>query len=707
MINFGVVLVGQTVKRSVAIVNKTPASAEIFLTATSPNENKYVTIEPSVPKLIKPHGSVKFYFNFSPRTLIKTSFTIQVFLHCLNIVEPLCILKGYCIGPEFSLDRDYIPFGCVVLGCSSSVKFLLLNTGDIGSKFSWSCSKEEYTSWIVIEPSFGYISPGSEITLNVRFTPDSPISYFRTEVICNLESFKKLKLVITGSCVSVDPPSTPINFSCPVRKSDFQKVTLHNPNGDMWTVCPVFKGKEFKGSQTVIINALNDAQYEIEYSPLTMTSETEKHMGTVFFPFPDGSCKLFSLKGDALPPQVEDVVLWTIPAKVNVNKTLSLTNWLQIPQRFVMSSEVIEKGNPDPIFTLSGSKYIDVGASQNRIYNLSLHCYRESKVKLKIYFTNESLQQYMWFDIRVNVVPPLDLATYTLKTRVRLTTYQTIPLINPLSKPLKFHLSSSELSITAQESPVTIEGLQKGEIVILYTPLFPETGREILISVLSEALGPFPYKLLLNAGNPVPEDTIVISAEIGRNVTVPLDVINMSTVKTEFVCMPDHSDLSIASSVSADPGKHAILNIVYEPSSIGTITRLLTVNSTDAGAFYFPIVATGCLPKPSGPHILKPGETIEFKIKNVFNTQKQYSSLVDSPAFIVKNPTLEIQPKKEEKIRVQMLPKNELGNFTFPEFPITGKLSVVLLSESSTTSDSVDLLNNQISWPFYLKGIIN
>lgn len=43
--------------------------------------------------------------------------------------------------------------------------------------------------------------------------------------------------------------------------------------------------------------------YELIYHPLTMTTDMQKHQGSIFFPLPDGTGLLYNLQGTAEPPK--------------------------------------------------------------------------------------------------------------------------------------------------------------------------------------------------------------------------------------------------------------------------------------------------------------------------------------------------------------------------------------------------------------------
>lgn len=51
----------------------------------------------------------------------------------MDKIEPLCVIKGSCEGPEFSFNRNYLTFGTVNEKCKTEMKLILSNTGDIGS----------------------------------------------------------------------------------------------------------------------------------------------------------------------------------------------------------------------------------------------------------------------------------------------------------------------------------------------------------------------------------------------------------------------------------------------------------------------------------------------------------------------------------------------------------------------------------------------
>lgn len=60
----------------------------------------------------------------------------------------------------------------------------------------------------------------------------------------------------------------------------------------------------------------------------------EKHIGSLFFPIPDGSALLYKLIGISTAPSVSDSYDINCKAKFNKIHNIPIKNWLKSPQRF-------------------------------------------------------------------------------------------------------------------------------------------------------------------------------------------------------------------------------------------------------------------------------------------------------------------------------------------------------------------------------------
>jgi hypothetical protein len=53
----------------------------------------------------------------------------------------------------------------------------------------------------------------------------------------------------------------------------------------------------------------------------------QPHLGSVFFPLPNGTALLYNLKGTATAPQAEGVISETVPARKQKNFIVNVKNW--------------------------------------------------------------------------------------------------------------------------------------------------------------------------------------------------------------------------------------------------------------------------------------------------------------------------------------------------------------------------------------------
>lgn len=103
----------------------------IFLTLS-----EALFIHPTGPINLQSNKKLNLVLKFQPQKRIK-QFSEKIALQIDSTILPLSIIvKGSCAASEFTLNRNYISFGSVVLGSTVNSKLLLLNTGDFGARFA-------------------------------------------------------------------------------------------------------------------------------------------------------------------------------------------------------------------------------------------------------------------------------------------------------------------------------------------------------------------------------------------------------------------------------------------------------------------------------------------------------------------------------------------------------------------------------------------
>lgn len=176
------------------------------------------------------------------------------------------------------------------------------------------------------------------------------------------------------------------------------------------------------------------AEYPITYAPKTMATQDAAHVGSVFFPFPNGSAKLFSLAGVANPPAAAGNVTEDVPSKTSHYVQLSIHNWLNVAQRFRAE---IERSSPeDESTTLKGPQYIDVPALSERVYKLNFFAYKPGQTTAKVTFTNERTGEYLFYNVTFNAGNPSTLSTIKLQCPVRGRVFRSVTITNPTAESI-------------------------------------------------------------------------------------------------------------------------------------------------------------------------------------------------------------------------------------------------------------------------------
>merc|ERR1719272_968717 len=215
-----------------------------------------------------------------------------------------------------------------------------------------------------ISPESGYINPNSNLDLEVTFHPskaDPDIRY--NKVPCVIKGGDKLELTLMGKSVELDTSTTEeLTFTTKVRQTTSQSVTVQNTEDKEWAINPTIstagddcKGY-FTGKSTLVVPARGSAQYEVAYTPQTMTKlqkvkkqegdqeaeveEMQTHQGGLFFPLPNGTALLYRLVGTANEPDAEGELRETVTAKRAKSIIIPVKNWSRVSQRFHASCQV-------------------------------------------------------------------------------------------------------------------------------------------------------------------------------------------------------------------------------------------------------------------------------------------------------------------------------------------------------------------------------
>ncbi|XP_069696767.1 hydrocephalus-inducing protein-like [Periplaneta americana] len=490
-IDFGSVPLGQAVYKHIEVINKSKATVTVLFglsnqfakcedqnddsntelkvtSSSSPYTNPLfdaLFINPNRRITVTPENSIKLSIKFLPLSRMHP-FMEKICMQINDIIEPLCVIAGSCFGSEFCLDRPNLSFGPVVQDCTAILKISLINLGDIGSRFVWDCAAmgENFS----LTPATGYCPPSSSVCFNVEFHPNKLNEHISCEVSCELENFRPLILFLTGSCVSLPLARGTIYFITPVRQEEMKNISISNKSAETWDLIPQVKGDFFSGPAILTVLPHTTEQYTVTYSPLIMTKESN-HSGSVFFNLPDGQALLYELVGETEAPRSNGKIVLEIPCKTTHTELIPVKNWLQVPQRFKVITELKKSEKYDPVYKIAGNEFICVPANSESDYIFSFHSYRESNLLFKVTFVNEE-EEYQFYDMSIKVVKCATLDTITMKTCVRIPVFYNLKLENPLQKTVNFTLScfSSEIKF---QTPCSVSANSTFLKVTLQSPI--------------------------------------------------------------------------------------------------------------------------------------------------------------------------------------------------------------------------------------------
>ena len=694
LVNFGVIRVNEKVDKNVTITNLSAASVEFGLQIKGPTPPEVLKMIPSENIKLKPNGdSIDIALTFCPTSRLE-QFTDEVQFEILRLVRPLFMISGCGQDVHITLGTSHLPFGQVCLNSKSSRQLQLSNKGDIGAHFQWDI--EAFKPNFTISPTHGYISPKMEVVFLIEFHPIAINSDIRYENIkCTLEGAKPQYVTLTGMCTEITPRET-IPFTTAVRTSDAKQIPLNLTRiTNTLHLKPTVEGDFWSGPELIIIEPNQTKNYTITYHPLEMTGDHKKHVGSVFFPLPEGQGILYNLTGVSEPPKPVESRAVEVPSKLKHTELLTVSNWLKTNQRFKVIRDILKPDRPDISLSIQGLDYIDVPGNSKREYQLQFHAFKVGTTYMRVTFRNEETGEFCFYLLTFKAISSGTIEVIKLDTTVRQRVIHTIAVHNPL--PIQVSISTNcslyDISLPAQ---FLVGAQSEGTCTFEYLPLKAgEVSGEITLT--SSDLGLYHYTLQLTAVPRPPEPPVTLVGYLGSTTVQPVSFTSYAKAnRVEYTCKVDHADFHVERTVlaaSAAGGIEVQVDAQFEPSNLGTINANLTVSSQTGGEYLIPLVGECNFPSPQGPYVIKASHSVSIPFKNVFPVPVTYTYSLDNPAFQLRAVD-QLKPKKSYTLTVTFDPKQ--GDSYGAN---TGKLIAKCPPGYGGSASSV-------SWIFYLKGII-
>lgn len=521
------------------------------------------------------------------------------------------------------------------------------------------------------------IQANTEIYFEVTFHPKFIASDIRvSKVQCNIIGSDPLFVTLHGSSIKAPAESTKeLLFDPIVRESKTQKVQVKNPTAVKWRIQPSLStileiAKSYwTGASVLEIQPNSTADYEITYTPLTMTGDSP-HQGSLFFPLPDGTALVFNLVGVAKPPRPSDTILKEIKAKVAQILILPVKNWLEITQRFEVKWDL--EGENDPAILIRGANTIDAPGYSTKEYKLNFLTYKTGLTKFKVTFTNPATKEYIFFNIEMKATQQELQGTVELIGSVREVVSKIITIANPLSTPIEISRNMIQCDndyVLIEPDWLEIPSKSESGIEVSYRPLTVAEIQSKLV-IKTTQLGEFNYVLLLKGLVSPSQRTLNFSTSLGTELVQAFRFTNYLKKQVQYSIKlerltgtgaPDFmTDKPICDAIAANSqdGVDIVLPIKFEPSNLGESRALLTLSHVEGGEFLCLLNGTASAPMPQGPYKCIPGKGYGIEFRNPFYDPMEYTIRLDNPAFSLatKSP-VKLEAKKSVSIQVVYKPQ--------------------------------------------------
>lgn len=688
-LNLGSLRPGQRNSQDVRLVNRSKLPVELSLLPSKDELNKLcIQTYPHDRLLLKAKQTGALTFTYQPKARMRR-FEHDVVASVNGVRMQLLHLQGACLGLQASVASESLPFGKVVLGSKLTKRVQLQNTGDVGTTFKW--STDSFKPHFTPSPVDGYIAPGSDATTDIVFEPTALSDDISATGRVTFGAIGEQTVTMTGSCVSAEAESAPIEFRVPVRQTTSKPITLTNDTNVDWNITPSANNALWSGPERIEVPAGQSKQYMLTFAPTSMAGEDDPHVGTVFFPRPDGKAVVYNLRGIAESPAPERSLQRTVAAKSSYTESLEVRNWLARVQRFKVTVQLSSQSDPTAKF--DGAEYVDVPSLSSREYKLRFLSYKEGTVDAWVYFTEQALGEYLVFKLKFDVQAPTSLDTVPLHCPVRQKAVSEVTVDNPLDQQTQLACSADHMQVFPREK-VDVPPRSSAKVPVAYRPVLPGE-KDATLTAVSHELGKFVFTLKLSATPPGPERALTFTVPLGSKQTLPFKFTHYLQKKAEYSCSFSSKgeagfecDRSVVAHPAGINGVPVEMEVTFEPTAVGDNFRdTLVVSASEAGEYQCPLYGHCTAPRPQGPFTMRNNScTIPFK--NVFPREATFHLAVDNPAFSV-NATEKFPAKKASSINVSFKEQKNAPTSRRGRLTVTADQSIA----PSTPS-----------WTFYLQA---
>ncbi|CAH1188542.1 unnamed protein product [Phyllotreta striolata] len=666
-------------KEKTKSVLKYPSVVRLISDVETEPRGPYFFINPKESVRMEINKKYQFTIEFRPTERLD-NFSQKVYYQIQQMTAPLCSVKGKCLIREYSLDKEILNFSNVLIGATRLKYVLLRNTGDLPIKFKW---KHEQLEYFKVHPVEGYVKPKTDVKIDFSFKVDKVLFQLTKKCICLINNKDPLELTLVSNSVSQPPPISTITFSCPVRQKLIQNVDIQNKTTTLWHLNPMITNKNFILPSEVVVDPESVSAIPVIYYPKTSGDDE----AILILPLPDEEI-VYSFIGKPLPPLPEKRIYLDVRCKQNYCQILPVYNWTDFKMCFKVENVLKSVVTKKTLYKTFGLDIVDLLPGEVKDYKWNIYTINEENLEFHVIFKDMQTEEYMFYEIVVRVMPSDPMEVVQLTTCVRNPIKTEIVLHNPINLPVLFHITTACPDLHFKNT-ISMEPYTKQSLAVTFCPVRAGVFTTS-IDARCEELGSFSYEFDLTANQPEIEKWLKFVVELGGREYVTSDIKNAfnTTMEVHFKC--DHPEFWVEKySKFIAPGETGSFTVMFEPSSIGVLESVLTVNSTISGPYLYKLYGECIHPTPKGPFMITMDGYAQVPFFNPFNETMTFSYSLDTKTFELKTFTEEIKPKKSTKIIV-----------TYPEYL---KKTVDNPAPACVQTGRLLVTCGDVKWPFYIQ----
>ncbi|KAI8618966.1 hypothetical protein BC830DRAFT_1106198 [Chytriomyces sp. MP71] len=443
--------------------------------------------------------------------------------------------------------------------------------------------------------------------LHVAFSPKAPGKYSCKVILTGLDVPDVRVFKIHGVAIS-EGSKADLSLKTPARQPLTQDIPIINRTEEDWTISATIEGSAFSGVPVTIAKSRQTSYYQLTFTP----AKSGDYIGLLTLSNGQTYQKyIYSLRGCAQEPLPEDNREIKCVARETVSETFRVYNYTDWDAEYDVVTDLPNAKSESCISILANS-YVDTVIE-----------FRSIKVGSSVQiatFMNRIDQSYVWFILRLNVIPPPCVETINLKTFVRSAIAADLIIANPLEKVVHYTIQVEGEGVLAP-SELEIEANSEKTYTITYAPLMSGQGKGSVVFSNND-VGEFWYEIQFEANEAPPVIIQAMSAPLGKCAAQPIFIENPTreyvsaslsvTNPQDFQLMyPPALNLKLVRrhrkgaagsghiQIDLKPLERAELQVIFWPSSLTeTSCGAVIATSKQIGDFVFEVKGSGLMPEP-------------------------------------------------------------------------------------------------------------